>query len=226
MTAPEITAHERNLSEAFAGAGALAPLIARICVLFEDMRLESAGARHSDPIELLDTTGKTYRYLYFLRRLMLSLDEFCSAVHQLNASPEWKGIRKNFDRDTEKRWQGAVSFLASHRTEWSELRDLIGGHFLPRAAQYAIDNMRPTSVGKIELVVNREENTAGIRLLFAEEIVATALKYALGPGQHSDEELAKYVNGLFTTVLEAVNEAVKVGHTIAAVFILQRFRQE
>lgn len=79
--------------------------------------------------------------------------------------------------------------------------------------------MRPTATGKIELVVHREEQTAGIRFLFAEEIVAVALQQMLGPGQHTDEELGAYLNGLFTVLMKGVNEAVKIGHTIAIVFV-------
>ena len=225
MATPEITPYERNLSEVFAGAGDLAVHVGRICVLFEDLRLESAAARHTQPIELLDTTSKTYRWVYFLRRLMVTLDELCSAVQQINRSPEWKKIRANFDRETEKRWDTAVKFITNNRPKWNHLRDTIGAHLKESAVKYAIENMRPESAGKIEIVVHREERTAGIRFLFAEEIVAVALKQALGPGQHSDEELGKYLNELFTLLMTAENEAVRIGHTIAAVYVLGRFRQ-
>ena len=213
------------MPDVFAGAGDLAVHVARICVLFEDLRLESAAARHREPVELLDTTGKNYRYFYFLRRIMLSLDEFVSAVQQINKSDEWKKIRAQFDRETEKRWDSAVKFITNNRTKWDHLRNMIGAHFKESAAKYAVENLRPESTGKIEIVVDREEQTAGIRFLFAEEIVAVAMKQVLGPGPHSDEELSKYLNDLFTVMMEAVNEAVKIGHTIAVVYVLHRFRQ-
>ena len=88
MPAPEITPHERKLSEVFQGAGDVAVHVARIRVLVEDLRLESSAAPELQPVPSIDTTSKTYRYVYFLRRMMVSLDEFCSAVHQINASPE------------------------------------------------------------------------------------------------------------------------------------------
>lgn len=226
MAEPEITPYERILPEVFAGAGDLAVHVARICVLFEDLRLESSAARHLEPIALLDTTSKTYRYIYFLRRLMVSLDEFCSAVQQINKSPGWKQIRAKFDRETEKRWDSAVKFLTNNRPKWNDLRDQMGGHFKEASAKFAIENIRPTATGKIELVVHREEQTAGIRFLFAEEVVAVALKQMLGPGQHTDEELGAYLNGLFSVLMKGVNEAVKIGHTIAIVFVVNRFRQE
>lgn len=226
MTEPEITPYERILPEVFAGAGDLAVHVARICVLFEDIRLESSAARHLESIALLDTTSKTYRYIYFLRRIMVSLDEFSSAVQQINKSPEWKNIRAKFDPEMEKRWDSAVKFLTNNRSKWNDLRNQIGGHFKEAAAKYAIDNMRPTATGKIEIVIRREEQTAGIRFLFAEELVAVALKQMLGPGQHTDDELKAYLNGLFTVLMEGVNEAVKIGHTVAIVFVVNRFQQE
>src|SRR5258708_4965558 len=114
MAEPEITTYDRNLPEAFVGAGDLAVHVARICVLFEDLRLESSAARHTEPIELLDTTGKKSRSFYFLRRMILSLDEFSSAAQQINKSPEWKAIRETFDLESKKRWDcGEVHHEAS-----------------------------------------------------------------------------------------------------------------
>ena len=225
MATPEITPYERSLSEVFAGAGDMAVHVARICVLFEDLRLESTAARETRSLELLDTTGKTYRYVYFLRRIMVSLDEFCSAVQQINQSSEWKKIRNQFDPETEERWDSAVKFITNNRRTWNHLRNAIGAHFKESAVKYAIENVHPETMGKIEIVVHQNEGSAGVRFLFAEEIVAVALKQALGRGQHSDEELGKYLNELFTILLSAVNEAVKIGHTIAVVYVLGRFRK-
>jgi hypothetical protein len=56
--------------------------------------------------------------------------------------------------------------------------------------------------------------------------VAVALKQMLGPGQHTDEELGAYLNGLFTVLICGVNEAVKIGQTIAIIFVVNRVRQE
>jgi hypothetical protein len=212
---PDVTSHERNLREVFTAGRTLSVHIARLSVLFEDLRLESFGAREMGPLEPLDKIGKHYRYFYFLRRMLVSLDEFAGALNQVNANVEWKRIRATFDSETEKRWDGAVKYFGAIRQKWQELRNWIGGHFLEKAAAFAIDNFNEDATGKIEIVMDHEERKGGIRLLYVEEIVATAMKQRLGSGEHSEEEFRAYINDLFTVMMTAVNEAVKAVHVIA-----------
>lgn len=224
MPDPEITPHERNLRRVFWSGRELAVHVARLSVLFEDLRLESTAARHTKPIPQIDTTSKNYRYFYFLRRMLVTLDEFASAIPQINANDEWKRIRKGFEPDAEQRWDRAVKYFATNRPKWNDLRDSIGGHLKEKAIAYAVDHLRPESTGTVEIVVHREEQTAGIRLLYAEEIVAIAMHQALGPGDHTEDQVRAYVNELFTLMMTAVNEAVKAVHVISAVYIVDRFR--
>ena len=224
MPDPEITPHERNLRKVFWSGRELAVRVARLSVLFEDLRLESTAARFTDPIPQIDTTTKNYRYWYFLRRMLVTLDEFASAFHQINANDEWKRIRKGFDTEMEKRWDAAVKYFSTNRPKWNDLRDSIGGHLKEKAVAYAVDQFRPDATGTVEIVVHREEQTAGIRLLYAEEIVAIALHQAMGHGDHTDEQVRAYMNELFTLLLTAEGEAVKAVHVIAAVYIVNRFK--
>ena len=90
MPYPEITPHKRNLRTVFWSGRELAVHVARLSVLLEDLRLESTAARFTDPIPQIDTTTKNYRYWYFLHRMLVTLDEFASASHQINANDEWK----------------------------------------------------------------------------------------------------------------------------------------
>lgn len=224
MPDPEITPHERSLRKVFWSGRELAVHVARLSVLFEDLRLESTAARYTEPIPQVDTTTKNYRYWYFLRRMLVTLDEFASAFHQINANEEWKRIRKGFEPDTEKRWDAAVKYFSANRAKWNDLRDSIGGHLKEKAVAYAVDQFRPDATGTVEIVVHREEQTAGIRLLYAEEIVAISLHQALGPGEHTDEQVRAFVSELFKLLMTAVNEAVKAVHVISAVYIVDRFR--
>ena len=217
--------HERKLHEVFGtGDRDLAVHVARLSVLFEDLRLEESATRHVEPISAIDTLGKNYRYFYFLRRMLVTLDEFASALNQLNRNPEWKKMRARFDTETEHRWDAAVKYFAHNRPKWPDLRNEIGGHFKESAARFAVENFRDSATGKIEIVMNREEQTGGIRLFYAEEIVAVNLSRSLGPGQHSDEEVARCVNDLFTVMMTAANEAVRAMHEIAVVYVVDRFR--
>lgn len=223
---PEVTAHERNLREVFTDGRTLPVHIVRLSVLFEDLRLESFGAREMGSLEPLDKIGKHYRYFYFLRRMLVSLDEFAGALNQINANAEWKQIRATLDLETEKRWYGAVKYFGTNRPKWQELRNWIGGHFLEKAAAFAISNFNEDAIGKIEIVMDREEQKGGIRLQYVEEIVATAMKQRLGPGEHSEEEFRAYINDLFTVMMTAVNEAVKAVHIIAVFYVVDRFRKQ
>jgi hypothetical protein len=62
MPDPEVTPHERNLREVFWSGRELAVHVARLSVLFEDLRLESTVARYTEPLPQVDTTSKNYRY--------------------------------------------------------------------------------------------------------------------------------------------------------------------
>ena len=55
----------------------LAIRVARVCVPFEDLRLEYIGSRATESLPL-DPLSKQYRKFYFLRRSLVSLDEFCA----------------------------------------------------------------------------------------------------------------------------------------------------
>src|SRR6476620_3496134 len=151
MPDPDITSHEQLLREIFKDNRDLSVHVARLSVLFEDLRLESSAARYQGPIEQLDTSGKHYRYFYFIRRLLVSIDEFAGALHQINANAEWKRLRKDFDPDTELRWDSAVKYFASYRKRYDDHRDSIGGHFKEKTAAFAIENLRPDSTGTIEI---------------------------------------------------------------------------
>lgn len=192
--------------------------VARLSVLFEDLRLESTAAQFTSSIPQVDTTSKSYRYFYFLRRMLVTLDEFASALHQINANDEWKRIRGGCERDTERRWDDAVKYFSANRPKWNALRDSIGGHLKEKAVPYAVDHLGADSTGTVEIVVHREEQSAGIRLLYAEEIVATAMIQALGTGEHTEEDIRLYLNDLFTVMMTATNEAVKAVYVIAIVY--------
>ena len=226
MPKPDIQVIERKLREVFgSGDRDLAVHVARLSVLFEDLRLEQSAARHVEPISAIDTLGKNYRSFYFLRRMLVTLDEFASALNQINRNPEWKKMRARFDTETEHRWDAAVKYYAHNRPKWSNLRNQIGGHFKESAARFAVENFRDTATGNIEIVRNREKQIGGIRLCYAEEIVAVNLSRSLGPGQHSDADVTRCLNDLFTVMMTATNEAVKAMHEIAVVYVVDRFER-
>jgi hypothetical protein len=219
----EIRTHETNLRDAFWNPKDLGVHVARISVLFEDLRLEYTGAHPTESFPALEIISRNYRYYYFVRRLLVSLDEFASALHQINANGAWKAIRKTLDTSEEKRWHDAVTFFSNHRKEWQDLRNWIGGHFKESSAAFAVDNFLPDEKGKMAIVLNHSEKTGGARLYYTEQIVAIALTQPLGPGPHATATVQKYIQGFFSTVEAALNHAVAVGHVIAAAYLHAQF---
>ena len=85
---------DRKLRDVFwVGDRELAIRMARVCVLFEDLRVEYLGSRAHAELGL-DGLSTQYRKFYFLRRSLVSLDEFCGALNRLNEVKAWKNISR------------------------------------------------------------------------------------------------------------------------------------
>src|SRR5437867_2991248 len=90
--------YECKLREVFwEGDRELAIRVARVCVLFEDLRLEYIGSRATEDLPL-DALSKQYRKFYFLRRSLVSLDEFCGALNRLNDASDFWGVMRTAGR--------------------------------------------------------------------------------------------------------------------------------
>ena len=82
-----VQSYEKALKQIFTDDGPeLAARVARVCVLFEDLRAEYWEAHEDGPLPL-DKLGIEYRRFYFLRRSLVTLDEFAGAISRLNALP-------------------------------------------------------------------------------------------------------------------------------------------
>src|SRR5205814_1119602 len=115
-----------------------------------------------------------YRRLYFIRRVVATLVEFRSALMRLDQCPEFLEIKNKFSSDELKDWKEALSFFDTHKDILKNARDDIGGHYLERASDYALKNIKPEAVAQIELVKGGKDGVA-IKLRFAGELAATAL---------------------------------------------------
>jgi hypothetical protein len=77
--------------------------IARLCVLYEDLRIELAGSAE-DRLYPLDLNAAQYRKMYFLRRSVATLLEVASALHKLDSDPEFKDLKRTFDKERLRQW--------------------------------------------------------------------------------------------------------------------------
>lgn len=74
----------------------LPAIVARLAVLYEDLRIELLAVSTLD-IPVLDVTDKEYRRNYFLRRSIATLWEFAEGFRQLNGCSEFSRIKLTFD---------------------------------------------------------------------------------------------------------------------------------
>jgi hypothetical protein len=188
--------------------------IARLCVLFEDLRIEIAGMSAGE-LGAIDQTGKKLRYIYFLRRSIATLVEFSEALRLLNAWSEFDSIKQSFGPDAQSIWTRSVTYLDRH-DYFKLIRNDIGGHFGSKAARYAIENFLPFASGAME--VNLYGRRGGAKLMFASEIAATALMRHL-KGRTSQAKVQR----LFRRVLVAYRHAVWAVDCISVFYLWDRF---
>ncbi len=188
---------------------------------FEDLRIEEYGSR-LDTLDDLDVVAKGYRKIYFLRRSIATLVEFAGAVEMLDQRPEFRKIKKGFDRDIQKRWTDAAEYFREWKGYLSEIRADFGGHFDHGSALHAVREMHPDTVGKLVVVLHDDEKTGGVRLKYAMEVVGTAMTRR----KPDDQQTPEWFHDMFVVVRTGYNEAVKAVHALSVMHLLARFGRD
>ena len=179
--------------------------VARLCVLFEDLRIEVAGLilpanRIDDPhglVPRLDKAGSGYRRTYFLRRSILTCVEFGDAVHELNTVPDFTRLVSTFPDASKRSLDAAVKYFSVEKHFWKKVRNDVGGHFGHQAATYAAKEFLPDAGGVIEF--RQSGGKVGFILKFAGEIAGTALVRRLPNGTPKEkiDNLIEKVRGAY-----------------------------
>src|SRR5688500_1695617 len=73
--------------------------LARLIVLYEDLRIEVTCASVDADALSAEVLGKDYRQLYFIRRSFATLEEFRGAFHQLNMDAQFKKRLRGWPTD-------------------------------------------------------------------------------------------------------------------------------
>jgi hypothetical protein len=146
-------------------------LIASLCVLFEDQRIEMLGLSAKE-LGRLDTSGKHLRELYFLRRSTATVFEFATILDDLDQLPSFQAIRARFDQTAERIWKQSLRYFRAHKQYITRMRHHVGGHFGKQAAKLAIENLLPDAIGSMEVAFY--DGGGGAKLFFASELAATA----------------------------------------------------
>src|ERR1700733_7621865 len=175
------TTRMRELTRVFrAGSPRLMHVqIARLCVLYEDLRIELFALRE-ESLPMLDVTDPRYRVNYFLRRAIATLVEFAEAVRLLSELDDFKRFCGSVDASLSAYWTNGSAYFKSNERFLENIRNDIGGHFGSKAAIYALENLSGDAVGHMEFRGTGKEQT--MHLHFAGELVATAMLRHL-PGE-------------------------------------------
>lgn len=192
--------------------------IARLCVLFEDLRIEITGLCLPRPsledtrglVARFDVAGYKLRELYFLRRSIATCFEFAEALRLLDESSGFEELVSRFPSEGQTTWRESVNYFRHHEKFWKSVRNDVGGHFGSKAAEFAVESFLPDAGGSIEAHLNHA-GKGGVILGFASEIAATALLRHL-PGGRAEEK----VIALFEEVVTAFPHAVSAVECIVA----------
>jgi hypothetical protein len=147
--------------------------IARVSVLYEDLRIEADGMVE-ESLPALDSNGAPYRKNYFLRRSIATLFEFAQEIRLLDELADFEEVKSRFDEGSLMRWNKAVRFFRRHEPYLKKIRGDTGGHFGLNAAQHAVADIPLSYAGKIELVRGRNDHI-GPKLYFAGQLALSAM---------------------------------------------------
>ena len=226
MASPEIRVYDRNLREVFwPGDREFAARVARLCVLYEDLRVEYGGARHMEGIEPLDGLSRQYRQMYFLRRSLVTLVEFCGALQKVNENTPWREWVSRQDKPTRNRWRRAIRYFASKQPEWKAVRDALGGHYLESSAKYAVENLGTGATGKLEIELDHEQQTGNAKLHFCTELVAVVMRKTMPNQNQTPDEFAAFIEALFESVTTGWRYAVEAVNVVIADYLVPRFER-
>ena len=152
--------------------------VARLVVLYEDLRLETYGTIEGS-IPALDLLDHKHRKIYFLRRATVTLLEFSSALSDLNGCPSFKPLKSRPTPENAEGWQPwerAIRGFTKIKPLLKNARNDAGGHFRLTAARHAVDNFHPQSTGLVEIIPHPSEEGAACQLRFAGEIAAFGMR--------------------------------------------------
>lgn len=201
------------------GRDEMGALIARMSVLYEDLRIEFNASKLPDKNNL-DVLQPMYRKYYFLRRSTVTLVEFMGSFQTLDQRPEFKTVKKPFDGTATARWEAAREYFTANKKLLKDNRNAYGGHFQLSTSRKVLDDMDPDTPGSVEIAFDRATATAGPRLHFASELVALAFLMH----KPASEELESFVRRLFETIREGWTHCTDTMHTLSVYFIVPRFR--
>jgi hypothetical protein len=214
-----------------AGKSTLLDGLARMSVLYEDLRIETFALTADDEeVKRLDYLDKRYRVHYFLRRSMVTLLEFRSALLRLSQTAEYKEEKaitvypdaptvKKVNRDLFLIVDAALTFFDVNHALLKGLRNAVGGHFSEAAAQAATANLETDASSKLEVTFDKTRRGGGAKLHYAGEIAATAFTRNLPRLKPRSEEVSDAIR----MIRDGYAYATRSMHALIILFLWDRF---
>jgi hypothetical protein len=193
--------------------------IARLSVLFEDLRLELDALRATqDKPEAERTSDDQYRVMYFLRRSLSTLIEFRGGLTTVRLTPEYK--QASLTPMDDGYINRAEQFLQEHWDRLKELRNEFGGHLQIPGIRFATQHLSDV-VGSVTWQRPTVDDPGGLSCEFAGHVVAGAISSRLAAGTDVRVELQEALKIIGAGFLHAQAATTALVHA----FLWYRFGQ-
>jgi len=165
--------------------------IARLAILYEDLRLEMGEfhSLHRSVIELGES-DMDHRVSYFLRRSLATLVEFRGALTVVRKTHEFKKAEPGLTALDARYIADADRFLQQNWAQIKELRNEFAGHIQAGAVDFAMKHLT-NEVGKVTWNPDPDKWTLGIECDFAGVVLAGVISSKLQAGGDVLAELRK-----------------------------------
>jgi hypothetical protein len=206
----------KPLNRVFRAASELDALVARVAVLYEDLRLENVAASEAS-IPALDASGSDLRRFYFVRRSIATVREFAEALKMLDEHAEFPQVRVRFDAPSRRMWEKSLRFFERWDRHLRDIRNDFGGHFGYPPARFAMDHLHEGAV-TFEYAADRARQRGNVRFKFAGEIVA------IGMRRHARAEAAAdHFRLMFRLALAGFGHSARCAQILAVYDLWPRF---
>lgn len=148
----------------------LAAMIARVCILRDDLLIEMQGV-YTEAIDELDGSSAQHRRMYFLRNMIRTQVELSNSINRLLGAPDFKALLDRQPEVVKAKFDAMAKVLGEVHPLLKDVRNDIGGHVLENAVQAALERMSWESFDFLEI-----GDTANLtHFKFAGEITAEML---------------------------------------------------
>jgi hypothetical protein len=133
-------------------------------------------------------------------------------------------VQTKGDKELKKRWNSAVTFFAENRKKIATMRGYFGGHFPEKVAAEVIKKMTANQVGSIELDLDEETETAGVKLHFCTDLLSIVLRLHDDKEDPTDDELRANAREHFLFLRAGWKHAANAASVLILGYFLNRFR--